>query len=136
MGPQHLFHPRRAGGKNMSLLICSHCNGNGVVPIKGGISPCSHCKGRCYISAPAGSTCPHCDELRAEVERLREALYRAHVDLGADGGITEHDCECDDCIAYLEEVVRRFEARVAPEEKPFCYCNDCIAARAALEEKT
>lgn len=36
----------------------------------------------------------------AEIERLRAALYDAHADLGADGGVTERDCECPDCIAY------------------------------------
>lgn len=33
------------------------------------------------------------------VERLREALKKAHADLDADGGLSERDCECSDCAA-------------------------------------
>lgn len=38
--------------------------------------------------------------LETEIERLHKLLYDAHADLGADCGITEMDCECDDCVAW------------------------------------
>lgn len=36
----------------------------------------------------------------AELERLRAALYQAHVDLGAVGGLTEQECSCCWCARY------------------------------------
>lgn len=35
--------------------------------------------------------------LAEESERLRRAVRQAHVDLGADCGVTERDCVCEFC---------------------------------------
>ncbi len=45
----------------------------------------------------------HAEALEAEVERLRKLLADAHDALGADGGITEHECECSDCASLRGE---------------------------------
>lgn len=44
------------------------------------------------------------DHYQREVERLRAALAQAHCDLDADGGMTERECECDDCTDMRGEV--------------------------------
>lgn len=53
---------------------------------------------------------PEIERLRAELAQARSALsllqrklHDAHASLSADGGVSERDCECDDCLAYRSE---------------------------------
>jgi hypothetical protein len=52
-----------------------------------------HCANTALVAAIANL-------VHSETSMLQRKLYDAHADLSADGGVTERECECDDCRAY------------------------------------